>query len=158
MRGVAKPVPFDPAESEWLTRKRLIDPRLRAAGWRVVPYDEVKPLTAYDRCAIEEYPTDNGPADYALCVSGEILGVVEAKKLTLGPQGVLPQAERYSKGIKTNPSEANSSPPKPNSPAAKTAPTSPPPPSSPAFKLPAQPLRKNAGLQHDSVQFGVPDR
>ena len=30
---------------------------------------------------------------------GQVLGVVEAKKLTLGPQGVLTQAERYSKGI-----------------------------------------------------------
>lgn len=101
--GVADPVPFDPAESEWLTRKRLIDPRLKAAGWRVVPFDEASPLSAYDRCAIKEYPTDHGPADYALCVAGEVLGVVEAKKLTLGPQGVLPQAERYSRGIKTKP-------------------------------------------------------
>ncbi len=91
-----------PEHSEWLTRKRLIDPRLKAAGWRVVPYDEAKPLAAYDRCAIEEYPTDNGPADYAFCICGQILGVVEAKKLTLSPQGVLPQAERYSRGIKTN--------------------------------------------------------
>ena len=32
-----------------------------------------------------------------------ILGVVEAKKLTVGPDGVLPQAERYSKGIEQTP-------------------------------------------------------
>ncbi|MFC1944937.1 DEAD/DEAH box helicase family protein, partial [Chloroflexota bacterium] len=57
------------------------------------------PLSSYHRCAIEEYPTDNGTADYALCVNGQILGIVEAKKLTLGPQNVLSQAERYSKGI-----------------------------------------------------------
>jgi type I restriction enzyme, R subunit len=50
-------------------------------------------------CAIEEYPTHNGPADYALCVGGRILGIVEAKKLTLGPQNVLMQAERYAKGL-----------------------------------------------------------
>src|SRR3989442_1385347 len=86
-------------KSEWLTRKELIDPKLEAAGWRVVPFALNRPLKLYDRCAIEEYPTDNGPADYALCLSGQILGVVEAKKLTLGPQNVLTQAERYSKGL-----------------------------------------------------------
>ena len=54
-------------------------------------------------CAVEEFETANGPADYALCVDGKILGVVEAKKLTLGPQGVLTQAERYSKGVTSSP-------------------------------------------------------
>ncbi len=39
------------------------------------------------------------PADYALCDRGQVQAVVEAKKLTVGPQGVLTQAERYSKGI-----------------------------------------------------------
>ena len=86
-------------KSEWLTRKELIDPKLEAAGWRVVPFALNRPLKLYDRCAIEEYPTDNGPADYALCLSGQIVGVVEAKKLTLGPQNVLTQAERYSRGV-----------------------------------------------------------
>src|SRR6185369_13709677 len=50
-------------------------------------------------CAIEEYETESGPADYALCVDGRIVAVVEAKKLTLGPQNVLTQAERYSRGV-----------------------------------------------------------
>ena len=54
-------------------------------------------------CAIEEFETANGPADYALCVDGQILGIVEAKKLTLGPQSVLTQAERYCKGISDSP-------------------------------------------------------
>jgi len=92
-----------PTDSEWLTRKRLIDPKLKAVGWRVVPFSDGKPLTAFDGCAIEEFPTDNGPADYALCVSGGILGIVEAKKLTLGPQNVLTQCERYSKGTASSP-------------------------------------------------------
>lgn len=35
-------------------------------------------LSEYDCCAIEEYPTDTGPADYALCIDGQILGIVEA--------------------------------------------------------------------------------
>ncbi len=44
-----------------------------------------------------------GPADYALCADGRVLGVVEAKKITLGPEGVLTQAERYSRGIRQQP-------------------------------------------------------
>lgn len=90
------------ANSEWLTRRKLVDPKLVAAGWKVSAYDSAKPLSAYECCAIVEYPTDNGPADYALCVGGKILGIVEAKKLSLGPQNVLTQAQRYSRGIATN--------------------------------------------------------
>lgn len=92
-----------PRDSEWLTRKRLIDPKLKAAGWQVIRFSDGKSLSAYDRCAIEEFPTDSGPADYALCVCGKLLGIVEAKKLTLGPQNVLTQAERYSQGATSNP-------------------------------------------------------
>jgi type I site-specific restriction endonuclease len=86
------------SNSQWLTRKRVVDPKLKAAGWRIVPFSLGARLSSYDRCAIEEFETENGPADYALCVEGQILGIVEAKKLSLGPQGVLTQAERYSKG------------------------------------------------------------
>ena len=68
-----------------------------------MPFDPDRPLEAYDRCAVEEYPTDHGPADYALVVGGQIPGIVEAKKLTLGPQNALTQAERYSKGATSNP-------------------------------------------------------
>ncbi len=88
-----------PENSEWLTRKQLIDGRLKAAGWAVVPFRAGKAITAYEKCAVEEFQTANGPADYALCLGGQVVGVVEAKKLTLGPQNVLSQAERYSKGI-----------------------------------------------------------
>jgi type I restriction enzyme, R subunit len=95
MRNIAA----NPSNSEWLTRKRLIDSMLKASGWRIVPFVEGRPLTAQDCCAIEEYPTSVGPADYALCLGGQIVGIVEAKKLTLGPQNVLTQAERYSKGL-----------------------------------------------------------
>src|SRR5688572_4907626 len=63
-----------PHNSEWLTRKKLIDARLKKAGWRIVPFDAKAPLAKLDRFAIEECPTDNGPADYALCVNGQILG------------------------------------------------------------------------------------
>jgi Type I site-specific restriction-modification system, R (restriction) subunit and related helicases len=92
----------EPSELEWQTRKRLIDPRLEAQGWRVTRFREGTPLAAYERQAVAEYPTDNGPADYALCQGSQILGVAEAKKLSLGPQNVLTQAERYSRGLPAN--------------------------------------------------------
>ena len=88
---------------EATTRKKLIDPKLRSWGWKVIPYSPRLSLDDCDFCAIEEFPTESGPADYALCVDGLILGVVEAKRLTLGPQNVLTQAERYSKGMNSNP-------------------------------------------------------
>src|SRR5712691_2805820 len=88
-----------PAKSEFVTSKEIVDRRLKVAGWTVKPFDSSRPLTTYHQCAIEEFPTESGPADYALCVGGRILGVVEAKKLTLGPQNVLMQAERYSRGL-----------------------------------------------------------
>lgn len=75
---------------------------LKDAGWHIQtqePFDASKPLKNYDRCAIEEYQTDNGPADYALCIAGQIIGMVEAKKWSLGPQNVLSQAELYSRAL-----------------------------------------------------------
>jgi type I restriction enzyme R subunit len=95
--------PIPPTEAERQTRQDRIDPKLKAAGWSIVPFDPNRPLSSYDRCAIQEYQTENSPADYALCVNGTIVGIVEAKKLTLGPQNVLMQAERYSRGATTNP-------------------------------------------------------
>jgi type I restriction enzyme R subunit len=91
------------AETERRTRKTRIDPKLVSSGWTVVPFDPTSTLRQYHQCAIAEYETDNGPADYALCVDGVLLGMVEAKRLTLGPQNVLTQAERYSRGATNNP-------------------------------------------------------
>src|SRR5215208_1583656 len=90
-------------ESESLARKGRIDPRLRGLGWEVVRFDPTRPPASCDSVAIEEYPTANGPADYALCVGGQVLGIVEAKKPTLGPQNVLTQAKRYARGVTDNP-------------------------------------------------------
>src|SRR5258708_299078 len=91
--------PPAPRDSEWVTRKVLIDAALRAAGWRITPFVAGRSLDAWNACAVEEYQTANGPADYALIVGRRILGVVEAKKLSVGPQNVLVQAGRYAKGL-----------------------------------------------------------
>lgn len=88
----------NPTESEWQTRKQRIDPFLADAGWQIVGHDPMQPTATLTNHAVREFPTDNGPTDYMLFVDGRPLGVVEAKKLTVGPQGVLPQAERYSSG------------------------------------------------------------
>ena len=90
-------------EPEWLTRKTRIDGKLRALGWTVVPHTTAFQPAAADCVAVAEYPTANGPADYALFVGGRVLGIVEAKKLSLGPQNVLTQAQRYSEGATDNP-------------------------------------------------------
>lgn len=85
------------AEAEWRTRKRRIDPRLDAAGWSLVKAKQPSGTWAYRS---EEEETDNGPADYALWDGDRIVGVAEAKKLTVGPQGVLTQAARYARGLR----------------------------------------------------------
>lgn len=86
-----------PSEEE--TRKTRIDPRLKNAGWTVASRGAVNNTVPGQPTAVEEWPTAAGPADYVLCDEQVIRGVVEAKKTTVGPQGVLTQAERYSRGI-----------------------------------------------------------
>jgi len=85
-------------ESEKITRKKRIDQQLKATGWLIVPYSEGMDLSGLTNHAIEEFQTNNGPADYALVVNGKMLGIVEAKKLEVGAANVLEQAKRYSKG------------------------------------------------------------
>jgi type I restriction enzyme, R subunit len=82
-------------EPEWLTRKKRIDPLLDAAGWARFIGHQNHRVTG----RTEEEETTNGPADYALWLDDRIVSVVEAKKLTVGPQNVLTQAERYAKGL-----------------------------------------------------------
>jgi type I restriction enzyme R subunit len=88
-------------ESEARTRKSRIDVALRDAGWEMLPFDAALNLASLAHHAIEEYATANGPADYALVANGDLIGVVEAKKLSLGPQNVLVQASRYAQGVTT---------------------------------------------------------
>lgn len=85
-------------EFEWKTRKKRVDPKLEAQGWAVIRWTPDLVLRTLNKCALAEYPTANGPADYALVIDGKVLGIIEAKKLSLGPQNVLTQAERYSRG------------------------------------------------------------
>lgn len=92
-------------ESEAQTRRKRIDPKLAAQGWQLADFDATESLQSLDSKAIAEFPTDNGPADYALCLDGKVAGVVEAKKVTVGPQNVLTQADRYSQGVREHRAE-----------------------------------------------------
>ena len=48
--------------------------------------------------AIAEWPTADGPADYALFVGTKLVGVVEAKRKRKNVSAAIDQAERYSTG------------------------------------------------------------
>ena len=91
------------SERERDTRWRRIDPKLTASGWALADASEMKLDEVSAPTGLREFPSHDGPADYALCTDGRVLGVVEAKKLTIGPAGVLTQAERYSRGIQQQP-------------------------------------------------------
>jgi type I restriction enzyme R subunit len=91
------------SEAEWFTRKNRIDSKLKSLNpcWTIVKYNSFLDINSLTHHAVEEYPTNNGPADYALFVNGKLLAIIEAKKVSVDPQNVLEQAKRYSKGIKT---------------------------------------------------------
>ncbi|HKG67494.1 MAG TPA: DEAD/DEAH box helicase family protein [Segetibacter sp.] len=88
--------------SEAQTRKQKIDIKLKKLGWIVTPYHLGLNTSLLSIHAVEEYPTSNGPADYALFIKGKLLGIVEAKKYGVGAQNVLEQAKRYAKGVVHN--------------------------------------------------------
>jgi type I restriction enzyme, R subunit len=88
-------------ELEWKTRRDRINTKLKALSpaWKLVKHRPgLETSTTLDRHAVEEFPTAHGPADYALFVKGKLLGIIEAKKVGVGPHNVLEQAKRYSKG------------------------------------------------------------
>lgn len=88
-------------ENEKTTRRERIEPKLRREGWIIEDYEKGAEKTYFNH-AVKEYPTKSGPVDYALFINGEIIGVIEAKKITVGPYGKLPQAERYARGIENS--------------------------------------------------------
>jgi type I restriction enzyme R subunit len=88
------------SELEWKTRKNRINAKLESPSypWSIIKYHDGLDTSALQRHAVEGYPTESGPADYALFVKGKILGIIEAKKVGVSPQSVLEQAKRYSRG------------------------------------------------------------
>lgn len=86
-------------ESEWITRKTRIDTRLRARSWSILANSATLDISELRAHAVTEFPTTNGPADYALIVDGRLVGILEAKRFGVDPENVLSQAERYARGL-----------------------------------------------------------
>ncbi|RWM02184.1 type I restriction-modification system endonuclease [Mesorhizobium sp.] len=83
--------------------RALIDQQLRDRGWeadtKTLRHSAgVRPAKGRNM-AIAEWPTANGPADYALFVGTTLVGVVEAKRRRKNVSAAIDQAERYSVAI-----------------------------------------------------------
>ncbi len=89
------------SEPEAITRKNRIDEKLKSSllNWAIIHHSRVTDYSALTAHAVEEFPTATGPADYALFVSGKLLGIIEAKKISVGAENVLEQAKRYARSV-----------------------------------------------------------
>mmetsp|Transcript_993 Transcript_993/g.1902 ORF Transcript_993/g.1902 Transcript_993/m.1902 type:complete len:1118 (-) Transcript_993:1989-5342(-) len=83
--------------------RALVDQQLRDRGWETdtskIKFSKgVRPAKGRN-LAIAEWPTQSGPADYALFVGQRCVGIVEAKRYQKNISAAIDQAERYSKGL-----------------------------------------------------------
>jgi type I restriction enzyme, R subunit len=90
--------------------RQKIDEMLTESGWVIQDYDQ-RNLSEGLGVAVREYPTSDGPADYALFVDGVVVGVVEAKKFGVTLSGVVDQSERYLDGLYEKFSDLKQKPP-----------------------------------------------
>lgn len=94
--------------------RQLIDEQLRQAGWeadsRLLRFSQGTRPQKGRNLAIAEWPTRNGPADYALFAGLVPLGVVEAKRQKRNVSGSIEQAKRYSQGFQGLPPDVPSTP------------------------------------------------
>lgn len=100
-RGQAAAAKIDIDEAE---TRALIDQQLQNRGWEAdtprLRYSEgIRPAKGRNM-AIAEWPTANGPADYALFVGLTLIGLVEAKRRRKNVSAAIDQSERYSTGAK----------------------------------------------------------
>ena len=75
----------------------VIDEKLEMSGWIVQNVNQLN-LGAALGVAVREFPTSTGPVDYALFIDGELIGVIEAKKRSVGENitVVEEQSARYA--------------------------------------------------------------
>ncbi|WP_017292396.1 type I restriction-modification enzyme R subunit C-terminal domain-containing protein [Geminocystis herdmanii] len=85
-------------ESEAITRKNRIEQILSALGWNIVDYTPDLDSSQLVSHGVREYPLTTGRADYVLFVNGLLVGIIEAKRISIEPLSALEQAKRYSKG------------------------------------------------------------
>jgi type I restriction enzyme R subunit len=83
--------------------RAIIDQQLRDSGWEAdtekLRYANGARPAKNRNMAIAEWPTAHGPADYALFIGTQCVGVVEAKRKRKNVSAAIDQAERYSKGF-----------------------------------------------------------
>jgi type I restriction enzyme, R subunit len=81
----------------------LIDEQLRERGWDAdslnLRYAKGSRPVRGKSLAIAEWPTTNGPADYALFVGMTCIGLVEAKRKRKNVQAAINQTGRYAQGF-----------------------------------------------------------
>ena len=75
-------IPTPNQNPEQIARDK-IDAQLTAAGWSIQAYKDFNPHDGQGQ-ALREFHTDTGPADYVLFVDSKPVGIIEAKKETLG--------------------------------------------------------------------------
>lgn len=97
-QDAAEKIDLDEADT-----RAIIDQQLRDAGWEVdsglLRYSKgSRPVKGSNR-AIAEWPTESGPADYALFCGKILVGTIEAKRRNRNVMAVLRQAERYAADI-----------------------------------------------------------
>ena len=105
----AKQIDLDEAAT-----RQIVDQQLRDRGWDAdttqLTYAAGARPTKGRAMAIAEWPTENGPADYALFVGLTCVGVVEAKRKRKNVSAAINQSERYSQGFSFKTGEAAGSP------------------------------------------------
>jgi type I restriction enzyme R subunit len=81
----------------------LIDEQLRERGWDAdslnLRYSKGSRPVKGKALAIAEWPTTNGPADYALFVGMKCIALVEAKRKRKNAQAAIDQTGRYAQGF-----------------------------------------------------------
>lgn len=85
-------MPSEPPEQK---ARRVIDAQLAASGWVVQHKSDVN-LAAGPGVAVRELLTGAGPADYALFLGTQLVGVLEAKRLGTTLSDVEPQTRDYA--------------------------------------------------------------
>jgi type I restriction enzyme R subunit len=97
-QAAAEEIDLDEADT-----RALIDQQLRERGWDVdtqkLRYANGTRPARSKAMAIAEWPTANGPADYALFVGTTCLALVEAKRKRKNVSAAIDQAGRYSQGF-----------------------------------------------------------
>ncbi|MBM7124418.1 type I restriction-modification system endonuclease [Dyella flava] len=83
--------------------REIIDQQLRDAGWeadsRQLRFSKGTRPEPGRSVAIAEWPTANGPVDYALFIGTECVAVVEAKRSSKHVASAIDQARRYAAGM-----------------------------------------------------------